>query len=198
MTKYILNSGGLRNYPDRAKKFFAEIVNGLNNKPKILICCFAQPREDWERKFIEDKSTLFNLFPSGVYPTLEITLPETFEQQVKNSDAIYIHGGDDHLIQLWLQKFKIPKIWDGKVVATSSASSNALAKHFWTCDWRQTMDGLGILPIKFLAHYESTYGQDDPRGPVDWHAGYEKLKNYADRTIPLHALREGEFIVIEQ
>ena len=61
MTKYILNSGGSRNYPDRAKKFFAEVVKGLGKTPRLLICCFAQPREDWEKKFIEDKNIIFEL-----------------------------------------------------------------------------------------------------------------------------------------
>lgn len=60
------------------------------------------------------------------------------------------------------------------------------------------MDGLGILPMKFLAHYESSYGSDDARGPVDWRRGYEELKEYGDTTLRVHALKEGEFVVIEQ
>ncbi len=198
MVKYILNSGGTRNYPDRAKKFFTEIVTGLGDKPRILICCFAQPREDWEQKFVQDKNTLFNLFPEGIQPVLEMAFPSTFEGQIENSDAVYIHGGDDHLLQYWLRQFDTPKIWDGKVVATNSASSNALSKHFWTCDWRQNMDGLGILPIKFLAHYKSAYGKDDSRGPVDWENGYKELEEYGDKSLPIHALEEGEYIVFEK
>ena len=197
MTKYILNSGGSRNYPDRAKKFFAEVVKGLGKTPRLLICRFAQPREDWEKKFTEDKNTLFGLFPKEVTPTLEMAFPATFEEQIKNSDAVYIHGGDDHLIQYWLRKFDIPKIWDGKVVAASSASSHALSKHFWTCDWRKCMDGLGILPIKFLAHFESSYGKDDPRGAIDWQKAYKELETYGDKSLPTHALKEGEYVVIE-
>ena len=38
MTKYILNSGGLRNNPEKAKIFFDEVVKGLGSNPKILIC----------------------------------------------------------------------------------------------------------------------------------------------------------------
>ncbi len=188
----------MRNNPDSARKFFAEIAKGLGNMPRILICCFAQPREDWETKFGEDMKTLINLFPEGVRPMLSMAFPETFEEQTRNSDAVYIHGGDDHLVQYWLRKYDLQKIWDGKVVATSSASSDALSKHFWTCDWRKCMDGLGILPIKFLAHYESAYGKDDPRGPVEWHTGYEELKAYGDLTLPVHALKEGEYIVVEK
>ncbi len=198
MTKYILNSGGVKNYPERAKKFSAEIANGLGRNPRILVCYFASLREDWERKFAEDKAVLPGLFPDGVHPAFEMALPETFKEQIKNSDAVYIHGGDDHLIQYWLKKFDVPKIWEGKVIATSSAGSDVLSKHFWTGDWRQIMDGLGILPVKFLAHYKSAYGNDDPRGPIDWEKAYKELEMYGDKSLPVYALEEGNYVVIEQ
>ena len=197
MTKYVLNSGGVSNHPELAKKFFAEMVKGFGNRPKLLICCFAQPREDWEEKLKDDQANT-NFFPEGVNPVFELAFPDTFEKQIKSSDAMYIHGGDDHLLQYWLRKFNLPKIWDGKVVATNSASSHALSKHFWTCDWRKTMDGLGILPIKFLAHYESSYGNEDSRGPIDWESAYSELEAYGDQTLPIHALKEAEYIVIEK
>ena len=60
------------------------------------------------------------------------------------------------------------------------------------------MDGLGILPVKFFSHYQSDYGNDNPRDPIDWQKGYEELKNYGDTSLPIHALKEGEFIVIEK
>ena len=196
MTKYILNSGGLRNNPPLARKFLAEVVKGLGNKPRLLICFFAQPREYWEEKFAQDKEEIPKLLPKGVSPILELAFPQTFEKQMKNSDAIYIHGGDDHLIRYWLKQFKIPKIWEGKVVATNSASSDALAKYFWTCDWRQCMNGLGILPIKFIAHYNSSYGKDNTEGPIDWNNAHDELKSFGDPKIPIHALEEGNYIII--
>ena len=122
---------------------------------------------------------------SDIEPVFEMAMPDKFEEQLQQNDAIYIHGGDDHLMQYWLKQFDIPKIWDGKVVATNSASSHALSKHFWTCDWRQLMDGLGILPIKFLAHYKSEYGEDDPRGPIDWGTALKELESYGDTSLPI-------------
>lgn len=197
MTKYVLNSGGFKNNPEMAKNFFAEIVRGLGKSPSYLIVAFAQPREDWETKFKEDKENRFKMMPEGVNPTFELAIPETFQEQIKNSDVIYMHGGDDHLVQYWLKQFDIPKIWEGKVVATSSASSNALSKYYWTCDWRKCGNGLGILPIKFLPHYQSAFGAGDPRGPIDWDKGLKELKVYKE-NLPIHALKEGEYIIIEQ
>lgn len=196
MTKYILNSGGIQNSYDRGEKFFNEIIKGLGSTPKLLICLFAQPREDWEKKYAEDVLFFNELFNKDIQPVLDLAFPERFEDQIRQSSAIYVHGGDDHLVQYWLRKFDLPKLLEGKVVATNSASSHALSQSFWTCDWRQCMDGLGILPIKFLAHFNSDYGKDDSRGPIDWNTAYSLLQGYGDRNLPVYALKEGEYKII--
>jgi hypothetical protein len=197
MTKYILNSGGIRNASDKGKQFFSEVLKGLGLAPKILICDFAQQRERWEGKLAEDKENMKTIFAGEVSPVLSLAFPETFEEQVKNCDVIYIHGGDDHLIAYWLKQFDVPKIWEGKVVATSSAGSHVLSQSFWTCDWRKPLPGLGILPVRFIAHFKSNYGASDPRGPIDWNEAYAQLEKYGDITLPIIALREGEFVVFE-
>lgn len=197
MTKYVVNSGNVKGDSEKAKKFFAEIVKDLDLYPKILLCFFATSREVWEEKFAEDLKILPEFFENGIIPSFELAFPETFEKQINESDAVYIHGGDDHLVQYWLKQFDAPKIWEGKVVATSSASSHAISKEFWTCDWRKCMNGLGILPIKFLAHFKSEYGANDPRGPIDWDKAYQELKNYGDRNLPIYALEEGNYKIFE-
>jgi len=195
MTKYILNSGGIRNNIEGGKKFFAEAVKDLGNNPKILICLFAYPREHWEKKIEEIKHN--NLYSEEVNPSFSLAIPDIFEEQIKDNDIIYIYGGDDHLLQYWLKKFDIPNIWKDKVIITNSAGSNAMVKYFWTCDWRKCMDGLGILPIKFIPHYQSSFGSDDPRGPINWEQAYKELKGYKE-DLPIYALKEGEFVVFEK
>ncbi len=200
MTKYVLNSGGVRNNPAKAREFMAEVVKGLGVEPKMLVCLFAQPREDWEVKFSQYTNELNERLPEGVKLTLELAMPDSFADQVARNDIVYIHGGDDELATYRFSKFNdLPGIFAGKVIATSSAGSDVLVKHYWTCDWRRNMDGLGILPIKFLPHYKSAYGNDDPyRGPIDWDKAYQDLAAYGDTSLPIHALEEGDFIVIEQ
>ena len=135
MTKYVLNGGAVKKDKEKAKKFFAEVLAGLGGRPKILICCFAEKREDWDECYKKDLEIFPAFFPEGVSPEMILAYPETFEKQIAESDVVYIHGGDDHLLQYWLRKFDIPRVWQDKVVATSSASSDALARHFFTCDW---------------------------------------------------------------
>ncbi len=197
MTKYVLNSGGLKRNIPGAKKFIAEMVKELGSNPKILFCFFAEKRENWEEKFPQYVEGFRSWSPEGVVPDIELAFPGTFEQQIKKSDIVYIHGGDDHLVLHWLKQFDIPSIWEGKVVGTNSASTHAVSRSFWTCDWRELQDGLGILPIKTLAHFNSSYGETDPRGPVDWGAAKKELAEYGDKSLPIYALEEGEFEVFE-
>lgn len=198
MIKYVINSGGLRKNPEKNKLYVAEILKDLGKKPKVLICFFAQKREDWENAYQEYLDRVKENLPNGIEVIFDMAYPEKFVEQMEDCDALIMPGGDDHLIQYWLKKFDLEKIWQGKTIATSSASSNMVVKHFWTCDWRQSMDGFSLVPIKFIPHYKSNYGIDDPRGPIDWDKAYADLKNYGDKNLPIYALEEGEFIVIKQ
>jgi len=197
MTKYVLNSGGLGDNTDSAKRFFAELVKGHGQNPRILMCFFAQPREEWEKRFGSYKKAFSKFMPEGIKPVYKMAFPESYQEQVAESDVIYCHGGDDHLAMYWFKKLGVPEVWKGKVVGTNSATTHALARHFWTCDWRQLNDGLGVLPIKVISHYKSNYGTEDPRGPIDWEKAKRDLETYGDTTLPVYALSEGEFIVFE-
>lgn len=197
MTKYVVQSGSVYKSEEQTRKFYAEIVKGLGATPKILICNFAQPREDWNKKFTKDVERLM-LYPENCSPELEMAFPDTFPEQIRDCDVLHIHGGDDRLLQSWMSEFNLPSLWKDKAVVTNSAGSNLIATHYWTCDWRQVGNGLGILPIKFLAHYQSNYGADDDRGLVDWEVAKKELENYGDTSLPVYALEEGEFIVFEK
>jgi hypothetical protein len=195
MTKYVIQSGGIRNQPELKKQFHQELIKGLGNNPKFLLCNFAQGREYWESKFPGYADSIREDMPEGLIPSFVLAMPDTFAEQCKEADVIYFHGGDDHLVQYWIRQFNLPELFDGKVVATNSASSNMLVASYWTCDWRKCGDGLGILPIKFIPHYESGFGADDPRGPIDWAVAKEELERYGDTTLPVYALKEGEYAV---
>ncbi len=198
MTKYVIQSGGIRNQPELKKQFHQELVKGLGNKPKFLLCNFAQPREYWEQKFPGYANAIAEDMPEGVAPSFTLAMPDEFAEQCNAADIIYCHGGDDHLVQYWMRKFDLPTLFKDKVVATNSGSSDMLVMHYWTCDWRKCGDGLGIVPIKFIPHHQSNYGADDPRGPVDWEKAKDALAMYGDTSLPLYALKEGEFVVLKQ
>ncbi len=198
MTKYVLNSGGIKNNLDLKRKFHQEIVRGMGNSPKFLLCNFAQGREYWEPKFAGYSNAIIEDMPGGVKPTFELAVPDRFIQQCEDADVIYIHGGDCDLLFYWMRKFDYLSMFKDKVVATNSASSCMLARSYYTCDWRACQNGFGVLPLKFIPHYDSDFGDDDPPGPIDWQTAKKELEDYGDTSLPVHALHEGEYIVIEQ
>lgn len=196
MIKFVLNSGGIKNQPELKKEFHRELVKGLGERPSFLLCNFAQPREYWDTKFNAYSDQIIEDMPTAIRPSFTLAIPKNFAKQCQAADVIYFHGGDDHLLQYWMKQFNFAELCKDKVVATNSASSNLVATHYWTCDWRECADGFGILPIKFIPHFESDFGSDDPRGPINWQEAYEELKEYGDKNLPIHALKEGEFISI--
>lgn len=198
MTKYVLNSGGIKNEPALKKQFHQELIKGLGNAPRFLLCNFAQGREYWEAKFQGYSDAISEDMPDGIKPSFMLAMPGEFAQQCSEADVIYFHGGDDHLLKYWMSQFDMPTLFKDKIVATNSASSDMLATHYWTCDWRQCGDGFGILPIKFIPHYQSTFGTDDPRGAIDWEKAKQELSDYGDKSLKIYALKEGEFEVFEQ
>lgn len=198
MTKFILQSGGLKKHPDQAKKYFAELLDGLGKHPKLLWCFFATLPDDPEVRF--KKYTAFHQqnFPKGVEPININAEVDIFEEQVRNADAIYMHGGEVAPLYEILSTYDLKKLFKDKRVGTNSASSMVLAQYTWPCTQRIPMEGLGLFPIKYIAHYDSDFGSDDPRGSISWQNAYEELKDYGDTSIPIHALREGEYIIFEE
>lgn len=197
MVKYVINSGGVKKQPKLKKQFHRELIKDLGTSPAFLLCNFAQGREYWESKYQGYSDSIAEDMPSDIRPRFTLAMTDTFAEQCKQADVIYFHGGDDHLLRYWMSKFDVPELFKNKVVATNSASSDILSMHYWTCDWRECGDGFGVLPIKFIPHYQSEFGADDPRGAVDWEKARQELAEYGDKTLPIYALKEGEFKVFE-
>jgi len=84
---------------------------------------------------------------------------------------------------------------DGKVVAGTSAGAEILSKYSYNLDTSELSENLGLLPIKFIPHWQSDY-KDIKNNSVDWKKVYHELKNYKE-DLEIVTLREGEFKVYE-
>ncbi len=196
MTRYYIQSGGLNNAPKLRKRYHEDIISDAAQPRRFLLCNFAQGREYWEARYpgycamIREDTGRNDL-------EFKLAMPDSFEDQIAWADAVYMHGGDDHLAMFWLKKYDLKSLFENKIVATNSATSDALSVSFWPCDWRSVFDGLGLLPMKFIAHYGSDWGSEEPRGPIDWGVAYVQLDEYGDGNVPVLALKEGEYAVFE-
>ncbi len=189
-TKLILNSGGIRNNLKLRKKFHQEMIRGFSESQiNILICSFAQPREYWEQKFSGYSASIKEDLPEYNL-NFNLAMPDTFEEQIKEADIIYFNGGDDHLFGYWMDKFKF-SIFNDKILATNSGSSDYISDSFWPNDWRKPMKGKGILPIKFMSHYGA-----NPE--IDWAKAEKQLAEFSNPDLPIFKLKEGEYVVFEE
>ena len=187
-TKLILNSGGVKRREDLKKQFHQEMVKGLSLKLNILICTFAQGREFWEGKFPGYSASIKEDLPEYDL-SFTLAMPDDFANQIKDADIIYFNGGDDHLFAYWMDKFDF-SLFNGKVLVTNSASSDYFSSSCWNIDWKSPVIGSGILPIKFIPHYEA----DET---IDWLKVEEELRGFGDPELPIYKLKEGEFVVLE-
>ncbi len=197
MTKYVLNSGGLKNNPNRARMYFDELCKGMSSKTKVLWCFFATLPTPTKVRFEKYTNLFAEYFPESVSPQNFNATLENFVEEVRQADVVYLHGGEVVPLKEVLQQIDYQEVFRGKVIGCNSASSMVFSSSYWSCSNRTCGDGLGLFDIKYLAHYKSEYGSNDPRGPIDWEAAKAELTAYGNIEHEVVALEEGEFRVFE-
>ena len=191
-TRYFL-VGGRDHVVDDGKALFGAIMEGFAKPIHILSCCFAEPPETWPEKYERKAKQFFNR-NLGNRMTCELAKLDTFAEQVTRADVIYLHGGTTQLLVEQMHKVPdVDKLFAGKTVVGSSAGGCYLAKKYWAPGARKVGNGSGALSIGFIPHYNSDYGSDDPRGPIDWANAKAELET-ASGGLMVHCLREGEFL----
>jgi peptidase E len=190
MTKYILIGGYLQKASDGGQAFVEEFVKDFQDRTtvRVLDCIFADPVQA-EVKFQEDKERMSKFVPNL---QMELADPKNFLEQVRVSDAIFFRGGDtDTLISTLKECGDWVSSLEGKTVAGTSAGAMALAKYSHALIKDRLTEGLGLVPVKVIAHWKSEIYE------VDWEQALENLTNHKE-DLPVYTLKEGEYVVLEQ
>lgn len=191
MTKFILHGGGSKkwNAAERLENYQGVtkiLTSGFHSPVKVLLVYFARLPEFWDEKFVEDEVN-FSKEVTGLDCTLEVANPDPklFEEQVKKSDIIFVHGGNTKpLIEAIQCTPNFGQLIEGKVYFGSSAGAYLVSKYYYSNDRHQIEEGLGILPIKCFAHWDESQQKS-----------LDELKNHGEE-LPITLLREGEYKVI--
>jgi hypothetical protein len=157
MIKYILSGGYAYKAPDGGKSFCDEIIKGIEKPVKILDCLFARDTNEWNEKFNNDQK-----FFSEHIDNFELTLaiPENFIEQLKNTDVVFFQGGSPRQLMEILNTVPAWKNYiDNKVVVASSAGADVLVRYYGVGKTMNIGTGLGLLPIKFIPHWQSDYNK---------------------------------------
>ena len=187
-TKYILIGGQIHKAQDGGLSFCEELIKGINHRPiKILDCLFAREKDDWSDRFDKDRNFFFSNSPDF---ELELASPENFIEQIRNNHVVLFQGGVPRkLISMldtagnWLKEAQ------GKVLVGSSGGADTLCKYYGVGRTGNVREGLGLLPIKFIPHWKSDYGEGLD---INWDSLFEKLKSYKE-DLEIVVLSEGEY-----
>ncbi|MDO8560797.1 MAG: Type 1 glutamine amidotransferase-like domain-containing protein [bacterium] len=158
MIKFILHGGYTSDSNPLNAKFFAEITKDIPNNSTVLLIYFSRKKEECERLFAQDKAALIKN-SEGKRLNYTIALEENFIEQLKGASAIYMRGGETQQLFDTLKKY--PNFSEeilGKTVAGSSAGAYVLSKWFYSNSADDIFEGLAILPVKVIAHYN---GEED-------------------------------------
>ena len=199
MTTYILFGGNDSDKTDAQNKNLRDAVLARLNgeKPRVASVMFASLREDWEWKFRDRRTPIFERLFDGNYEA-RLVYPNNFREDCAWANVIYLHGGDTTLLAYYLDQFDdLREIFANKIVVGSSAGAEYPAEICWEGDWREVRHYRGLLKIGVIPHFDSTYGADfDPRGAIDWKKAEQELRAATD--LPVYLLHEGEFEVFEE
>jgi hypothetical protein len=159
----------------------------------MLICLFGNNPLEWTERFKQITAMFAKHLPNTGF---ELAHPEYFKYQISKADIIYMNDGDNLIMEHIMRQFtNLDTAFLDKTVVASSAGANILSTDYYTPTYSMVRQGLGVLPIKFMAHY----GAPLPHiPPTDWQAAKQALAIHGDTTQPLFTLGEGEFIEINE
>jgi cyanophycinase-like exopeptidase len=182
-------AGGVITKKNNGKDFLNELVRGFKEPVRILDVLFSVPEKTWGKTFEEDR--IFYRERLNKNFILELAQPEKFAEQVKNSDAVMLRGGSTKkLLEALRQDLSWLKFLDGKTIGGTSAGADAISKYYYDIDNSSVEEGFGLAPLKVIVHFKSENYK------IGWKKAAKQLESHKEK-LPVHKLKEGEFIVVE-
>jgi len=178
---------------DGGKKFVETLLQGHPQEAKMAFCLFAQPEERWEevRKLHAGMIDSHKGSREVVYQTIT---KENFTEVSAWADIIFLPGGRTVPVQEIMNCGDIGTLWDGKLIAGSSAGADLFCEGYIAMSTMQYGRGLGWIKATFIPHWRSA--QDDYPSK-DWAAAEQTALDNSPDTPVLRVPEEGfvEFTV---
>jgi peptidase E len=155
MTKFILHGGFTRVDNELNAGYYHEITRSLAKDAKVLVIPFSRDDKEYsdvlklETEKIQNSATNKQL-------DVQIASENNLIDQIKNSDAVVIRGGNTNKLLTALKKH--PSFKDAikdKTVAGSSAGAYVLSTYYHSADSGKIHEGLKILPLRVICHFKS-------------------------------------------
>jgi peptidase E len=156
MTKFILHGGFTREANDLNDSFFRELLNGVPDNSTILFVYFASRTEEEipiKSEILIKKCTDATLAKNLKF---KIATEEGFLKEIKGARVIFLSGGSTSKLLKTLRLYPdLTPFLEGKTIAGSSAGAYALAAVGASHSDESVREGLGIVPLRVICHFES-------------------------------------------
>jgi peptidase E len=170
-SKIILHGGFRKGEIQENDKFFREMLKDTPHELNLLLVYFAEKVEKISDRIEQDKSQ-FNKNSSDKIINYKVATVGTFLNDVGWADVVYLHGGKTAKIMETLNNYSgLRELFSSKIIAGDSAGANALCAYYFSKNSQKIGQGLGILPIKLVPHFEK--GKEDPF--IDFETGLETV-----------------------
>ena len=157
MTKYILHGGKPSKISVSNQLFYREMFVSLSGPINLLCVYFARDKRsyDWFQMLEDDKSYISSAcHDHQINFILASDQIETFSNQIRKSDVIFLKGGDTSTLLAFLKRMpNIEMLWKHKIIAGTSAGALVLSKHYYDGDLDIYDQGIGVIPIKLICHW---------------------------------------------
>lgn len=159
-TTFVLHGGFAAGIKQQSNAFFQEMLKGAPENVKVLLVYFAEADEKVSLRTQQDTEEL-NANRGSKQLEIKVATADMFEKDCTWADVIYLHGGKTIKLVESLSKYpNIRDLFSGKIVSGDSAGAHALGKLYYSRNSKIIRDGLGIVPLKIMAHYQE--GTPDP------------------------------------
>ncbi|TSC70834.1 MAG: hypothetical protein G01um101449_262 [Parcubacteria group bacterium Gr01-1014_49] len=157
MTKVILHGGFTAAGNTSNDAFYGEFVRDIPDEGTILLVYFASREEKEIPEKFRKHTARIQAKSEGKNFDFVIATREGFISQIEKSDAICFYGGSTSKLMEILKTYPdLKPLLAGKTVAGSSAGAYALARFGPSHHEENVREGLGIVPVRVVCHYESS------------------------------------------
>ena len=188
MKRCILMGGRPWLATDGGKRQVEVLLRSFPRRAHLAFCLLAQDESDWaetRRVNIE----MIDRFAGAVRVIYQTMTTDNIAEASAWADIIYIVGGSPPklLQELSAARLDLAELWDGKVIAGSSAGMDVLCAHFSYLQTREILAGLGWIKASCIPHWRNE-GEDFEM--QSWAEG-ELARRYP--ALPILCVAEGDF-----
>ncbi len=188
-TVFILHGGKTSIDSSQNDEFFLQSTELVEkNSVHIALCYWSRVKEQWDALAAQNQDKITKQTSKQVKFSVVQSVEDLYIK-LEQADVLYVAGGEEELIEPYLQKLsQLKEKLKGKVYLGSSMGAFIVSSHYVlslsTQNENKVYKGLGILPINTLCHWNV---ENKKQHKIN-------LLRKADSKLPIVLLDEQRFV----